>query len=433
MLENIKTSRLSSGITILSDRMPGVRSVTLGFFFRTGSRFEPNELNGITHFIEHSVFKGTNSRSATEIAKEQDRLGGNLDAFTTHEETGFVLKVIDDQLEPAFELLADMLVFPRFDPSDLVNEQNVIIEEIKMNDDSPDEVLSDIFHREFFNGHALGLPITGTVETVRKFDQATTRDFHRSAFSRENLIVAAAGNVDHELLVELGIRLERSFSSLPSLDPDRFRMHSSQPSPAAPFFLETRSELEQAHLLIAAPMVTARDPRRYAADLLSGILGGGSSSRLWQEIREKRGLVYSVGSSAAMYNDCGFFSVSASASPENIRDVVKIVSDELFAIRKNGVREEELELMKDQTRAAILLELEDSASRTGSLAQCELVHGRQIPIEESLAKLNEVNQADIKQLADEFFRLELLALVAIGDVSHSSIGRDIFANAAERS
>src|SRR5688500_7652122 len=284
MKEDIRESRLENGIVVLTDKMPGVRSATLGFFYRVGSRNEPDELNGITHFIEHCVFKGSRKRSAMEIAIEQDRLGGNLDAFTTHEETGFVTKVIDDQIEAAFDLMADMLTDPRFDDADCVNEQRVIIEEMKMNEDSPEELLSDIFHREFFPNHQLGMAITGTPETVKLFDHERTAKFHCEAFTPGNLVIAAAGNIDHDELLGLAGSLD--------LSPLTARQAGmlAAPVPAAPIFVENRPDLEQAHLIIATPMVSSRDPRRYAADLLSNALGGGTSSRLWQKIREDRGL-----------------------------------------------------------------------------------------------------------------------------------------------
>ncbi len=212
MNEDIKETRFDNGLVVLTDRMPGVRSATLGFFYRVGSRNEPDELNGITHFIEHCVFKGTSRRTAMDIAIEQDRLGGNLDAFTTHEETGFVIKVIDDRLDAAFDLLADMLTKPRCDEADLENERRVIIEEMKMNEDSPEEVLSDIFHREFFPGHQLGMSITGTPETVGTFDHECTQRFHEQYFSPENLIIVAAGNIDHSQIIELAN--ESLFSTL---------------------------------------------------------------------------------------------------------------------------------------------------------------------------------------------------------------------------
>src|SRR6476659_8160978 len=202
MIEDIQVTRLPNGLAVLTDRMAGVRSVTLGFFFRVGARHEPAELNGISHFIEHTVFKGTGRRSALDIAVEQDRLGGNLDAFTTHEETGFAIKVVDERLDDAFDLLADMVGDPRFDEKELKSEQRVIIEEMKMIEDSPEEYLSDIFQEKFFPGHPLGLSIAGTPRTVRRFGSGVTRDYFGKVFTPANLVIAAAGNVEHDRILQ---------------------------------------------------------------------------------------------------------------------------------------------------------------------------------------------------------------------------------------
>lgn len=420
MKEEIRETRLDNGLVILSDRMEGVRSATLGFFFRVGARHEPTELNGITHFIEHCVFKGSAKRNAREIAAEQDRLGGNLDAFTTHEETGFVIKVVDDQFDHAFDLLADMTGRPRFDEADLASERRVIAEEIKMNEDSPEEVISDIFHREFFPGNPLGLTITGTPETVMSFNDGLTVDFHRKAFSPANLVIAAAGNVDHGRLLDLV--QSSSFSQPPPAE--KLNLELTTPGTGAPVIVEHRPDLEQAHLFMATPIVSARDPRRYAADLLTNILGGGTSSRLWQRVREERGLAYSVGASTAMFLDCGFLAISAATSPGQVREVAEIVVDELGSIVRDGVSDEELALMKDQTRASVLMGLEDSAGRAGTLAQCEMIHGRQIPLAETLANLEAVTAEDLRLLAREYFRTDRLALVALGDLDDLEFTRD---------
>ncbi len=420
MKEEIKETRLDNGLVVLSDRMPDVRSATLGFFYRVGSRNEPDELNGITHFIEHCVFKGSAKRSALDIAIEQDRLGGGLDAFTTHEETGFVIKVVDDQFERAFNLMADMLTAPRFDESDLINERRVIIEEIKMNEDSPDEVLSDIFHREFFRGHQLGMSIAGTPDTVSTFSAERTADYHRHTFNPSNLIVAAAGNIEHDRLMALLDVIVKDSRS----HPDVPRLELSVPVPEAPIVIERRSDLEQAHVLIATPIVAAPDPRRYAADLLANALGGGTSSRLWQKIREERGLAYSVGASTGMFNDCGFLAVSAATSPDQVAEVTDIVIEEMRAVVKEGVSQDELDLMKDQARASILLGLEDSAARAATLAQCEMVHGRQISVEETLINLEAVTTDDLHDVAREFFQTERVAYVALGNLKKLDVPRE---------
>ncbi|MGD9562228.1 MAG: M16 family metallopeptidase [Pyrinomonadaceae bacterium] len=420
MNEEIRETRLDNGLVILSDRMAGVRSATIEFLFRVGARHEPTELNGITHFIEHCVFKGTAKRNAREIAAEQDRLGGNLDAFTTHEETGFVIKVVDDEFDKAFDLLSDMIGCPRFDEAELASERRVIVEEIKMNEDSPEEVISDIFHREFFPANPLGLTITGTPETVASFNHRLTADFHRQAFSPANLIITAAGNVDHEHLVDL---VRNSAFGIEQTDGSALNRKPLTPTIAAPISVEHRPDLEQAHLFMATPIVSARDPRRYAADLLTTILGGSTSSRLWQRVREERGLAYNIGTSTAMFLDCGFMAISAASSPEHVSEIAAIVVDELGSIVHDGVSNVELELMKDQTRASVLLGLEDSAGRAATLAQCEMVHGRHIPVSETLANLDAVTAEDVRLVAGEFFRSERLALVALGDLEDISFTR----------
>ncbi len=423
MREEIKETRLENGLTILTDRMPDVRSATLGFFYRVGSRNEPDELNGISHFIEHAVFKGTRRRTALDIAIEQDRFGGNLDAFTTHEETGFAIKVIDDKLPSAFDLIADMLMFPLFDPKDLESEQRVILEEMKMTDDSPEELLGEIFYREFFPGNPLGLSIAGTPETVRRFYRDDTSRYHSAAFQPGNLVIAAAGSVDHQMLVEMiGSYSGGIFSATTSAE--ELIRPSEMPVPAAPIVIEQKPDLEQAHLILAVPFIGSRDPRRYAADLLASVIGGGTSSRLWQKVREERGLAYSVGASSAMFNDCGIFSVFAGTSPEQVGEVVDIVMDEMRWVVRNGVTDDELRLMKDQARASILMALEDSAARAATLAQSEMVHGRQISIEETLANIEAVTAKDLHLLAGEFFTTDSVAFAAIGELNGLFIDRD---------
>ena len=433
MRENIQTTRCSNSLTILTDQMPDVRSVTLGFFFRKGSRHEPNELNGISHFIEHAVFKGTERRSALQIAIETDRLGGNLDAFTMHEETGFAIKVVDNQLEKAFDLLADMLSNPRFDEKELKREQRVIIEEIKMTEDAPEDFLGEIFNEKLFPNHPLGLSIAGTPKTVRTFNRETTRKFHAEYFNPRNLIVAAAGNVEHRQIVELA---EKFFASGKSLSggqsvgneltqsATKNRKDNSAPIIAAPIFLKKNKNLEQAHLIIATPFVDAKSERRYAADILANALGGGTSSRLWQRIREEKGLAYSVGASAAMYQDCGVFSIYAGTSPKQTEQVLDIAVEELRAVVRNGITTEELELIKEQTIASILLGLEDSSVRAGTLARLEMVHGRQISLEETIEKIEAVSVEEVQEIAKEFFRTEKIAFGALGNLNGLKIKRD---------
>ena len=429
MKEDIHETRLDNGLVVLTDRMRGVRSVTLGFFFRVGSRNEPDEINGITHFIEHAVFKGTKRRNALDIAIEQDRLGGTLEAFTTHEETGFAVKVIDDQVEAALDLLADMLFDPQFDEKEMRSERRVILEELKMTDDSPEDRLGEIFSRAFYPAHPLGLNIAGTAKTVRSFDGASARKYHRKMFRPSNLVVVAAGNVDHNDFVKMvrtafsltqstRSKTNSAVSAIPAL-----KNRTRPPKPAAPIVIKQKADLEQAHLILATPLVSGRDKRRYAADLLAQVVGGGTSSRLWQKIREERGLAYSVGASTIMFNDCGMFMVSAGTSPGQTGEVVDITISEMRDVVANGVKSDELELAKQQTRASVLMSLEDSAARAASLAQSEMLHGRQITLEESLRNLDAVTLDDVRDLAREFFRTEKIAFAALGDLKGTKINR----------
>jgi predicted Zn-dependent peptidase len=418
MKENIGTTRLSNGLTILTDRMPGVRSVTLGFFCRIGARHEPAELNGISHFIEHCVFKGTAKRSAFEIAVETDRLGGHLDAFTMHEETGFAIKVVDSELAKAFDLLGDLLINPAFDEKELKREQKVIIEEIKMTEDAPEDFLGELYNEKLFPGHPLGLPIAGTPRSVRSFDRETTTRFHRAMFSPRNVIVAAAGNVAHDEIVELaakyfgGASETSDFAAFP------------QPKVAAPILLKRNANLEQSHLLISTPFPNAVSDERYAADVLANALGGGTSSRLWQRIREEKGLAYSVGASAAMYQDCGVFTIYAASSPSNLPKVLRLALGELRAVARDGITENELGLMKAQSDAAILLGLEDSATRAATLARLEMMHGRQISIAETLEKMNAVTAEEVRAVAKSYFLTENVGFGALGNLNGLKIGRN---------
>ncbi|MGI8467706.1 MAG: M16 family metallopeptidase [Pyrinomonadaceae bacterium] len=421
IIENIRTTRLENGLTILTDKMRDARSATLGFFFRTGARHEFLELNGISHFIEHAVFKGTTKRTALEIAIETDRLGGNLDAFTMHEETGFAIKVVDNQIAKAFDLLADMLANPLFDERELKREQKVIIEEIKMIEDAPEDFLSEIFNARLFPNHPLGLSIAGTPKTVKTFNHKVTRRFHAETFNAQNLIIAAAGNVEHARIVELA---KKFFGQKPETRNQKPETGNWKPEITAPIIIKKNKNLEQAHLVIAAPFVDAKSEKRYAADILASALGGGTSSRLWQKVREEKGLAYSVGASAAMYQDCGVFTIYAGTSPKQTEEVLDISIKELRSVVRHGITMEELALVKEQTVASILLSLEDSSVRAATLARLEMVHGKQISLEETLQKIEAVSVEEVQSLAKEFFQTEKIAFGALGNLNGLKITRE---------
>jgi predicted Zn-dependent peptidase len=422
MTDQIQSTRLSNGLTILTEHMPGLRSCTVGIWARRGSRHEQAELNGICHFIEHAVFKGTTRRTALDIAIESDRLGGHLDAFTTHEVTGFTMKVADTGLAQAFDLLADMLAHPRFDREDLEREQKVILEEMKMVEDTPDEFLGELFNAAYFPDQPLGRPIEGTVETVSSFDREKTASFHAREFKPHNLVIAAAGNIVHAQLVELAARAF-SEEAAPDQSSSRELATESKPKASAPILIERKKELEQAHLIIAAPWPAATSDERFAASLLANVLGGGTSSRLWQSVREQRGLAYSVGAGASSFTDIGVFTIYAGTSPKQLDEVVDLSLVEMRRVVREQVAEEELKLVKDQTVSSILLGLESSSVRAGALARQEIVHGRRISPDEIISRLEAVTVEDLQRIARRYFTSENLALVALGDLNGFRVDR----------
>ncbi|HVF26745.1 MAG TPA: pitrilysin family protein [Pyrinomonadaceae bacterium] len=423
MTEQVRSTRLPNGAVVLTEHMPSLRSATVGIWIRRGSRHETAEMNGICHFIEHAVFKGTTRRTALDIAVESDRFGGHFDAYTSHEMTGFALKVVDRAVPHAFNLLADMIAGPRFDAEDLEREQRVIIEEMKMVEDTPDELLGELFVAAYFPDHSLGRPIEGTPETVSSFDHERTARFHASAYAPHNLVIAAAGNIEHEQLVDLAVRDfagdgEVAYSSTPLNEGD-----DAPPVASAPILLRRKKELEQAHFILAAPWPSARDEERYAASLLGSIIGGGTSSRLWQHVREERGLAYSVGAAASQFVDAGVFQIYAGTSPEQLDEVLDLSLAELRRTLREPVGAEELQLVKDQTVSSILLALESTSARAGTLARQEITHGHHVSPDEIIRRVEAVTPEEIQRIARKYFTTEALAVGALGNLNGFKVDR----------
>jgi predicted Zn-dependent peptidase len=419
MTEFINTTRLENGLTVITERIPGLRSATLGIWVRRGSRHESPELNGICHFIEHTVFKGTTRRTALDIAIESDRMGGHLDAFTTHEMTGFTMKVADKSVADAFDLLSDMVGNPRFEESALQLEQQVIIEEMKMVEDTPDEYLGELFNAAYFPNHPLGLPIEGTRETVSSFDSERTFAYHRTEYVPKNLVIAAAGNVEHDDLLKFAKKVYGDRGN----PGGGISNSGSSPDTASPIVIERKKELEQVHLIIATSWPDSRSEDRYAATLLGSIIGGGTSSRLWQSIREERGLAYSVGAGGSAFSDIGVFAVYAGTSPKHLDQVVDLSLNELRQIVKLGVTEDELQLVKEQATSSILLGLESSSSRASTLARQEIIHGRRISPDEMIRKLELVTREDVQRVAIKYFKARPVSLGALGDLNGFNVDR----------
>jgi predicted Zn-dependent peptidase len=418
MIDQVQTTRLANGLTIMTEHMPGLRSVSFGIWVRRGSRHETPALNGICHFIEHGLFKGTQRRTAHQIAEDSDRLGGHLDAYTTHEMTGFAMKVVDTEMSIAFELLADLVLNPKFDEDDLAREQKVIIEEMKMIEDTPDELLTELFHAAYFPDHSLGRPIEGTERTVSSFDHSTTASFHRQSFVPANLVIAAAGNINHHQLEDL---VAQNFGI--SQNGSSVVVTSNSPKVAAPILIERKNELEQAHLIVAAPWPSAKSADRYVASMLGTIIGGGTSSRLWQKIREERGLAYSIGAGGNTFTDVGMFTIYAGTSPAQLDQVLDLAIAEIRRIVREPVSETELQLAKEQAISSVLLSLESSSSRVGALARQEIIHGRRISPDEIIAAIERVTREDIQRVAQACFTTPALALGALGDLNGFSVDR----------
>jgi predicted Zn-dependent peptidase len=418
MIDKVQTTRLSNGLTTLTEHMPELRSVSLGIWVRRGSRHETRAQNGICHFIEHALFKGTQRRSAHDIATESDRLGGQFDAYTSHEMTGFAAKVVDTAMPRAFDLLSDMVLNPRFDEDDLLKEQKVIIEEMKMIEDTPDELLTELFHAAYFPDHSLGRPIEGTEITVSSFDHSATADFHSRNFAPRNLVIAAAGNVAHDELVNM---VAATFGA--EAKAEAAGCDSAAPDVAAPIMIERKSELEQAHLIIAAPWPSAKSADRYAASMLATIIGGGTSSRLWQSIREERGLAYSIGAGGNTFSDVGMFTIYAGTSPAQMNEGFDLALDELRRIVREPVTEDELELAKQQAISSVLLSLESSSTRVGALARQEIIHGRRISPDEIIKMINAVSCESVRQVAQSCFTTAALSVGALGNLNGFAVDR----------
>ena len=414
----IRKTQLANGLVVVSEQMPHVRSVSFGVFLREGSRHETSAINGINHFIEHTLFKGTRKRSAAQIADESDALGGYLDAFTARESVGFTNKVLDEHLPQAFELVADLVTAPTFDPTELDKERNVILEEIKMVEDTPDDLVFEIFSEGFYPNHALGRPILGTPETLASFQPNAVRAHYEDAYRPENLVVAAAGNVTHEALLEM---VNQHFSHL---HPRAVAASHAVPAPTPHITLRHKAELEQSHLVIGARCPSLLSEDHYAANVLCTILGGGMSSRLFQSVREDKGLVYTIFSALTEYVDTGFLSIYAGASTENIEPTIAATMDEVRRLKAAVVSPAELQRNKEQLKTSLMLALESSSARMNALASQEMTWGEFVTPDEVIERINAVSAEDVQRLANEIFQPERLAVTVLGEVDGLTIAPD---------
>jgi predicted Zn-dependent peptidase len=388
--------------------MDHLRSVAMGVWIKTGSRCEPAETTGISHFVEHMLFKGTHARTAQAIAREMDSIGGNLDAFTGKETICFNVKSLDEHVPLALDVLSDLVLNPVFAPADLERERGVILEEIKIDEDNPDVLVHELFTQNFWKNHPLGKPILGTTQTVRAMSREQLATYHADRFQAGNIVFSAAGLLDHDHFVEA---VAAKFGSLAHGDP----LHElPAPEATANIQLRNKKSLEQVQICMGmtAPCITSEE--RYAALILNTVLGGGMSSRLFQTIREERGMAYSIYSDLSPYRDTGTLCIYAGTSSAKAIEVVDLVMAELCQMKQNPLPEEELTRAKDQVKGNILLGLESSNSRMANLARLEMYFHRFIPAEEVIDRICEVDAAQVQKLVQELFNPDRIAVTLLG-------------------
>src|SRR6266700_2207330 len=394
---SIRRTVLPSGLTILTERMEHIRSVTMGGLIRAGSRHELPEVNGISHFVEHMVFKGTQSRSAKRIAREVDAIGGNLDAFTGKETICFNLKVLDEHVPTALDVLSDLVLNPVFNNEDIMRERGVILEEIKMDEDNPDYLVHEIFTQNFWKDHPLGRPILGTRDTVKRFERTPVFDFYRQRFSPGNVIITAAGHLNHERFVEL---VAKHFVEM---KPMSNGFHSAPPKIVPKIILRNKKALEQVQICVGVPSYPITHERRHTSYILNTLLGGGMSSRLFQNIRERQGLAYAVFSELNPYRDTGCLSIYAGTSAEAARKVVESILKEFRQLKQELVPEDELRRAKDHLKGSLMLSLESTSSRMSNLARQEMYFGRFFSLDELAESIEAVTADHVQGIAQKFF------------------------------
>jgi predicted Zn-dependent peptidase len=417
-VREIERAVLPNGIRIVTEAMPYVRSVSLGVWIGTGSRVEHGPENGISHFIEHMVFKGTRHRSAEDIAREVDSVGGGLDAFTSKELVSFNTKVLDEHVPLALDILSDLVLNPLFREEDIEKEKGVILEEIKMEADQPEFVLHETFIGNFWKGHGLGKPILGTRETVKKFGQPLLLDFFTRVYSPSNILVTAAGNLDHDDFVRLVCERFSGLSERAALPPD------SIPRSHAPIILKKKESLEQVHIALGVPAYPLAHELRFPLYVLNTVLGGGMSSRLFQNIREKQGLAYAVYSELNLFSDTGCLTVYAGTAVETAKQVVNSVVQEFRQLKDELIGTEELRRAKDHLKGSLMLSLESTSSRMSNLARQELYFDRFMSLDEMLESIESVTRDEVQSIAEEFFCNENIALAMLGRIGGVEVARE---------
>jgi predicted Zn-dependent peptidase len=398
---------LDTGLRLITESMPHVRSVSIGVWLMRGSRHETNEQGGIAHFVEHMLFKGTATRTAEDIAQAIDSIGGQLDAFTAKEYASYYIKVLDEHLPLAVDLLSDIVTNPRFSDDELEREKKVILEEIKMVEDTPDDLVHELFTQHFWEGHPLGRPILGTKETVESFTPDVLRDYFGAAYAAPNLIVSAAGNIGHAQVRDL---VNAAFRNVPRSAPQ----YADAVPRVVPQVVVRSKELEQSHLCLGTGSYPQNHDDRYVSYIMNTVLGGSMSSRLFQNVREKRGLAYAVFSGLSAYRDTGNLTIYAGCANEAVTEVVDLCVDELRTMKNTLVPDAELRRAKDHLKGSLMLSLENTASRMSHLARQEIYFDRHFGLDETLAGVERVSSNDVQRVARDLFANGSLAATVLG-------------------
>ena len=398
---------LDNGLRLITETMPHVRSVTIGVWLTRGSRHESDARSGIAHFVEHMLFKGSDTRTAEDIAQSIDSIGGQLDAFTAKEYASYYMKVLDEHLPLAVDLLSDIVLRPGFAAEEIEREKKVILEEIKMVEDTPDDLVHELFTEHFWEGHPLGRPILGSKDTVEALTQDALREYFADAYVGSNIIVSAAGNIEHGAVRDL---IEKAFGSLKR----EGEPLNGTPPRVVPQVITRTKELEQSHVCLGTSSYPQRHDDRYVSYILNTVLGGSMSSRLFQNVREKRGLAYSVFSGLSAYRDAGNLTIYAGCANDAIEQVVDLCIAELRTLKQTPVPESELRRAKDHLKGSLMLSLENTASRMSHLARQEIYFDRHFSLDETLAGVEAVTAEDVQRVAIELFSGGSLAATVVG-------------------
>ncbi len=408
---------LPNGLRLLTERMPHVRSVSIGVWLARGSRHEPQAQSGIAHFVEHMLFKGTQTRSAEDIAQAIDSVGGQMDAFTAKEYASYYIKVLDEHLPFAVDVLSDIVMNPRFSADDIEREKKVVLEEIKMVEDTPDDLVHELFTENFWADHPLGRPILGTKGTVESLNSEALRRYFQGTYTAPNLIVAAVGNIEHERVRDIVMKV---FEALPT---NSLPIAEEPPRPVACTVIRNK-ELEQSHVCLGTAGYQQDHEERYSSYVMNTILGGSMSSRLFQNVREKRGLAYAVFSGLSAYRDTGTMTIYAGCANDAVGELIDVVITELRKVKDEPMSEAELRRAKDHLKGSLMLNLESTSSRMSHIARQEIYFDRQFGLDETLEGVERVTPVDIQRVARDLFASDSLAATVLGAVNGLQIPRE---------